>query len=161
MTQPATTTTLGFEIPAVIDLPYVQRVLETIYHLDGEAARYLYAKKVPDAAFNERLEATFGGPRLAEAKRIYGENTAEKFARYADPPGDPIVRAVEVVEATPSCLIVRADLDYRPQYKSPGPPEPQAVIQLRPADVLPLNPTRWGVVVAGVPPEGTDIRACD
>lgn len=138
----------------------MQRVLETIYHLDGEAARYLYAKKVPDAEFNERLEAIFGGPRLAEAKRVYGENTAQNFIRYADPPGDPIVRAVEVVQAIASCIIVRADLDYRPQYKSPGAPGPQAVIQLRRAVVKPMNPTAWGVIVAGTPDEGTDIRVC-
>jgi hypothetical protein len=161
VTQPATTTTLGFEIPAVIDLPYVQRVLETIYHLDGEAARYLYAKKVPDAQFNERLEAIFGGPRLAGAKRIYGENTAQDFVRYANPPGDPVVRAREVVQGTPRCLIVRANLDYGPQYKEFTPPEPEAVIQLRRADVLPLNPTGWGVVAAGAPPQGSEIRVCE
>lgn len=157
---PTTTTTAGFAVPAVIDLPYVQRVLETIYHLDGEATRYLYARKLPDAQFNERLEAIFGGQALTEAKRVLGENTAEGFAVFADPPGDAIVRAVDIVQATPRCMIIRADLDYGPQYKEPRPRQPQAIIQLAPAEVLPFNPTGWGIVGAGTPLPDQDLAKC-
>jgi hypothetical protein len=160
VTQPATTTTLGFEIPAVIDLPYVQRVLETIYHLDGEATRHAYAKKTVDAELYERLEAIFGGEALEESKRILGENAAEGFAVFANPPGDPKVRAVEVLQATTKCIVVRADLDFGPYYKDQRPPPTQSLIQLAPADVLPLNPTRWGILVAGQPRPGTNTRVC-
>lgn len=157
---PATTTTAGFEVPAVIDLPYVQRVLETIYHLDGEAARYAYAKKLVDAELYERLEAIFGGQTLDDAKRVLGENAAQGFARFANPPGDATVRVVDIVQATDRCLVIRADLDFGPQYNEVRPRQPQAVLQLRRAEVLPLNPTGWGVVVAGEPEAGTDIRVC-
>jgi len=36
---PTTTSASSFEVPAEVDVPYVQRVLKTIYHLDGEATR--------------------------------------------------------------------------------------------------------------------------
>jgi hypothetical protein len=160
VTQPATTTTLGFEVPAVIDVEYVQRVLETIYHLDGEATRRIYANKLPDADFNARLEAIYGDPMLSQAKRILGENAAEGFTRFANPPGDAVVRVVEVIQATPDCIVARANLDYRPQYNTPIAAEPQAVIQLARADVIAYNPTGWGVVVAGSPDPGTDVGIC-
>lgn len=159
--QPPTTSATSFEVPAVIDLPYVQRVLKTIYHLDGEAARHVYAKKVPDAELNERLEALFGGPRLAEAERVLGQNAADGFVRFANPPGDAEVRAVEIIQATGTCMIIRADLDYGPQYSESRPPEPQAIIQMTRADVLPFNPTGWGIVGAGVPvAKGQNLRTC-
>ncbi len=159
--QPTTTAAPSFEVPAVIDLPYVQRVLETIYHLDGEAVRHVYAKKVPDAELNERLEAIFGDPALAEAKRVLGENAAEGFVVFANPPGDAKVRAIEIIQATTKCMVIRADLDYGPQFKESRPPQPQAVIQLGRAEVLPLNPTGWGVVFAGQPEPGQNLRVCD
>ncbi|CAA9269444.1 MAG: hypothetical protein AVDCRST_MAG76-3300 [uncultured Acidimicrobiales bacterium] len=158
--QPTSTTQPSFEVPAVIDLPYVQRVLETIYHLDGEAARHVYSKKVPDAELNARLEAIFGDPALSEARRVLGENAADGFVRFANPPGDAKVRAVEIIQATPTCVIIRADLDYGPQFKEPRPRQPEATIQLGRADVLPLNPTGWGVAFAGVPDPGHDIKVC-
>ena len=160
LVQPATTSVTSFEVPAVIDLAYVQRVLETIYHLEGEAVRHVYAKKLPDAELNERLEAIFGGPRLAEAKQVLGRNAAEGFVQFANPPGDAQVRAVEIIQATASCMVVRADLEYGPQFKEPGPPQPQAVIQLGRAKVGTLNPTGWGVLFAGQPEEGQDLKVC-
>ncbi len=57
-------------------------------------------------------------------------------------------------------MVVRADLDDRPQFKKQVPPEPRAVIQLRRFEVLPFNPTGWGVVVAGDPDPGQDLKAC-
>lgn len=148
-------------MPAVIDLPYVQRVLEAIYHLDGEATRHVYATKAPDAESDERLEAIFGGPRLVSAKRVLQEDAANGFSTYADPPGDANVRAKEIIQATPTCMVVRADLDYGPQFREYRPPEPPAVIQLVTADILPYDPTGWGIVGAGAPVDpGANLRAC-
>jgi hypothetical protein len=156
------TTTLAdpFAVPAVIDLAYVQRVLEAIYHLDGELTRHIYAKKLPDAEFEARLRAIFAGEELAGSKRILQENAAEGFARFANPPGDPVVRATEIIQATPTCMVVRAELDFRPQYKNPGSKDPPAVIELRRFEVLPFNPTGWGVLFAGEPTAGLKLEVC-
>jgi len=155
------TSASSFAVPAVIDLAYVQRVLKTIYRLDGDASRRAYAMKAVDLEVVERLEAIFGGPRLTEAKRVLAENAVERFILFADPPGDAIVRAVEIIQATPTCMVIRADLEYGPLFKEPRPPQPQAIIQLRRADVLPFNPTGWGVVVAGDPAPGQDLKVCE
>lgn len=155
-----TTTTLGFEVPAVIDVPYVQRVVDEIYRLEGEAARYIYAKRLPDAEFNERLEAIFGEPELEESKSLYGQGAASGFVTFRSPPGDPRARVRAIVEATASCILVRADLDFRPLFTGTDRTQPGAVVQLSSADVLPLNPTGWGVVLAGVPLPDQEIKAC-
>ena len=160
LAEPTTTAPSSFAVPAVIDLPYVQRVLETIYHLDGEAVRHVYAKKVPDAELYERLEAIFGGEALAEAKRVLGENAAEGFVVFANPPGDAKVRAIEIIQATQSCMVIRADLEYSPQFRETRPPQPEVVIQLGRAEVLPLNPTGWGVLFAGQPDPGENVKVC-
>ncbi len=160
-TAATTTTTLSeFAVPAVIDLPYVQRVLEAIYHLDGEATRHAYATKAVDAEVDQRLEAIFGDPVLTNAKRALRESAAEGFSVFANPPGDAKVRAVEIIQATPTCIIVRANLDYGPQFKEYRPPRPEAIIQMARADILPYNPTGWGVTVAGEPRPGQNLRVC-
>ena len=155
-----TSTTLGFTTPAVIDVPYVQRVLDEIYRLDGEAARYIYAKRLPDAEFNARLEAIFGEPALGEAKSLYGQGAARGFDNFANPPGNPKIQVRSIVETTPSCILVRASLDFRPLFVGADRTQPDGVVQLSLADVLPLNPTGWGVVLAGTPLPGQELRAC-
>ena len=160
--EPTTTTTSAssFEVPAEVDRAYVQRVLETIYHLDGEATRRAYASKSIDLEVVARLRAIFAGSRLAKAKEVLAENAVEGFVRFADPPADAFVRVVELIQVTARCMVVRADLDYRPQFKGELSPEPQAVIQLRRFDVLPFNPTGWGVVVAGDHEPGQNLKVC-
>jgi len=154
----SSTVAAALAVPAVIDLPYVQKVLETIYHLDGEATRHAYANKAVDAESDARLDALFADPRLASAKRNLRDNV--EFQVLADPPGDATVRAVEIVQATATCMVIRAELDYGPQYKEFRPPQPQAVIQIERAPLSPLNPTGWGIIVAGAPKSGEDLNAC-
>jgi len=156
----SSTVAAAFAIPAVVDLPYVQRVLETIYHLEGEATRHAYAMRGPDAESDERLVAILGNPSLANTKKILRDNAADGFRVFADPPGDARVRAVEIIQAASTCMVIRADLDFGPQFKEYRPPQPQSVIQLERAEVLPYNPTGWGVVVAGAPNPGQDLRVC-
>ena len=156
----SSTVAAAFAVPAVIDLPYVQRVLETIYHLDGEATRLAYAKRAVDAEADERLEAIFGGEALAEARKVLRSNADSGFRRFANPPGDATVRAVQTIQATPTCMVIRADLDFGPQYSEFRPTDPPAVIQLKRADVLRFNPTGWGIVVAGEPDHGQNLEVC-
>lgn len=160
----ATPTSVGlgpsFQVPITVDLAYVQRLLDTIYHFDGEAARHAFVKRTPDAELDERLEAIFGEPALSDARRVISDNAIDGFAHFANPPGDPAVRVAEIVQVTPTCMIVRANVDDRPRFKDQRPAPAPSVLQLATADVLPLNPTGWGVAFAGVPDAGQDIRAC-
>ena len=157
----SSTVAAAFAVPAVIDLPYVQRVLEELYHLNGEAIRHAYANKAPDAESDERLEAIFGGPRLVSAKKVLRDLAENGYRVFANPPGDAKIRAKEIVQAVQTCLIIRADLDLGPQYSDPRPPQPQAIIQIEGSDVLPYNPTGWRIVGAGTPINaGEDLRTC-
>lgn len=158
--ESTTTTVAGFEVPAVVDVPYVQRVVDEIYRLEGEAARYIYARKLPDAEFNARIEAIFGEPALEETKKLYGRGAASGFDTFADPPGNPKVKVRSVVQATPSCILVRADLDFRPLFIGAERTEPNGVVLLSVAEVLPFNLTGWGVVAAGTIPPGEELKRC-
>jgi len=161
---PATTLAPGvappFQMPAVVDVAYVQRLLDAIYRLDGEATRRAFVTGAPDAEVDERLVAIFGDPALAEAKRVLTDQAADGFVRLANPPGDATVRVVEVLQATPACIVVRADLDRGPVFREPRPATARVVIRLARADVLAFNPTGWGVVSAGVPEPGQDVNLC-
>jgi len=161
---PASTVAPGvappFQMPAVVDVAYVQRLLDALYHLDGEATRRAFVSRAPDAEVDERLEAIFGDPALAEAKRELADQAADGFVRLANPPGDATVRVVEVLQAAPVCILVRADLDRGPVFRAPRPAPARVVIRLGRADVLALNPTGWGVVTAGVPEPGQDVNVC-
>lgn len=156
----SSTVAAAFVVPPVIDLHYVQRVLEAIYHLDGEATRHAYANKGPDAESDARLDAIFGGASLTSARDFLRSHSDDGFRRLVNPPGDPTVRAVEVIQATSTCIVVRAALDFGPQYSESVPAKPPAVIQMARADVLPYNPTGWGVVVAGEPDPRQDLKVC-
>jgi len=158
--ETTTTTTTANPWAAVVDLPYVQRVLKAIYSLEGEAVRYAYTHKIRDGEVDARLRAIFGGPALEEARRVLDNNIAEGLVQFADPPGNADVEAVEIVQATPTCMVIRADLDFSPFFKRPRPRPPPAFIQLSPGDILPINPTGWGVVVAGDPDPSTNVKVC-
>lgn len=155
-----TSTTLGFEVPATIDVPYVQRVLDENYRLDGEAARYLYAKRLPDPEFNERLEAIFGEPELEAAKSAFGREAAQGLTNLADPPGDPVVNVVAIVDSGPGCVVVRGGLSFKAMYKEIAPPSPEVLIQLLSGNVERFNPTPWGVVAAGPATSTTNTDVC-
>lgn len=160
-TVPATTSTsVGFETPSIVDAPYVQRVVDELFRLEGEAARYLYAKKQPDAEFNARLDAILGEPALATAKTFYGRGAAEGFTNFANPPGNPKAKVQTVLEATPECILVRASIDFRPLFIEADRTDPNGFIQLHLADLLPLNLTGWGIVGAGVPADPKEVPRC-
>ncbi len=161
-TEPATTTStsLGFDKPATIDVAYVQRVLDEIYRLEGDAARHLYANKVPDAEFNERLEAIFGDPELSDAKTSFGRDAAERLSNFTEPPGDPIVKVLSIVDSAPDCIVAQATLNFTALYKRTAPASPTVLIQLLAGSVEPLNPVPWGVVAAGPASPATDPKVC-
>lgn len=140
----------------MIDVAYVQRVVDEIFRLDGEAARYVHVKRVPDAEFNARLEAIFGDPALEEAKTLYGRGAADGFVSFANPPGDPQVKIKSIEQSTPTCILALADLDFRPLFVGADRLIRGGVVVLSSADRLPLNPTGWGVVAAGTPVPGKE-----
>jgi len=161
---PATTLAPGvappFQMPAVVDVAYVQRLLDAVYRLDGEATRRAFVTGAPDAEVDERLLAIFGDPALAEARQVLADQAADGFARLANPPGDATVRVLEVLEASRACIVVRADLDRGPVFREPRPAPARLVIRMARADALAFNPTGWGVVSAGVPEPDQDVNLC-
>lgn len=161
-TETSTTpsTSLGFDKPATVDVAYVQRVVDEIYRLEGDAARHLYANKVPDAEFNDRLEAIFGDPELSDAKTSFGRDAAQGLSNFAEPPGDPSVKVLSILDSTPDCIVVRATLNFTALYKRTAPASPTVLIQLLAGNAEPFNPVPWGVVAAGPPSSTTDPKVC-
>lgn len=153
--ETTTTTVSPFAVPDVIDIPYVQRVLEEIYRLDGEAVRHLYASKLPDKEFALRQEAIFGGQTLKESVRILSERATTELDAFASPPGNPTVKARELIQTSVRCMIVLADLSFSPFYRSSevGPSDPSYIYLFR-AEHSKYNSTGWGITRSGRPPAG-------
>ena len=77
-TSRATTTTTVVpvdQVPAVIDVAYVQRVIDALDHVMGDAVRALVAAKVPDREFYERLRAVYLDP---EFERVQADLRAKR-----------------------------------------------------------------------------------
>src|SRR5207244_4073688 len=74
-TAPATTSstlTPVDQVPAVITIEYVQRVMDALDKVEGDLTRKLYADKVPTPEWRNGLMAIFDGKAFDNAEASYG-----------------------------------------------------------------------------------------
>src|SRR5688500_3647961 len=62
------------QVPAVIDVAYVQRVIDALDHVMGDAVRALVAAKAPDREFYERLRAVYLDPEFERVQASFGRS---------------------------------------------------------------------------------------
>lgn len=152
---PATTTTTTplSVVPAVIDVPYVQRVMDVLDHLTGEAAREFVAQKGPTPKFEQLIEAVYSKSALEDVKTSFGRAAARSdLYPYRAVPGDPVASVSRVIATNPSCVVFGVDLDLGPLFVNPPPPGSlNSIIQLvgRPQAPGGPNPTPWVIDLSG------------
>lgn len=158
---PSTTALTGFEVPEVIDVAYVQRVVDEIYRLTGEAARYAYAIKASDDEFKARMNAIFQGTEFDAVTSAFSSGSPGGFSVFANPPGNPVISISSVVEGTRSCIIARANLDFRPLFIRTEKTPLDGIVQLlTTTQNSSYNPTGWTVVAAGTPALDNEMIGC-
>ena len=156
--SPSTSTTLTpvDQVPSVITVEYVQRVMDALDRVEGEATRMLYANKVPTPEWRARIMAIFDGKAFDTAEADYGRDAARGFDTYRSPPGDPTTRVNRIYDSAAGCIAFNAIRDYgsllatRPQQAAP---EALVFLRLKQADRDPngVNPTTWVITADGAP----------
>src|SRR5581483_9697737 len=75
----STTVTPVDQVPAVITVEYVQRVMDALDKVEGNLTRKLYADKLPSPEWRNGLMAIRSGPAFDTAEADYGRDAANSF----------------------------------------------------------------------------------
>src|SRR5437879_1300885 len=106
----APTTTVGVDqVPAVIDVAYVQRVMDALDQVLGDAIRALVAAREPNREFYDRLRAVYGDPEFARQEASYGREAANGLAIFRPSPGNPVTVVQRLIAAQRACLFAAVD----------------------------------------------------
>jgi len=139
----------------VIDIPYVQRVMDVLDHLTGEAAREFVAQKGPTPKFEQIIEAVYTGQALDDTKTAFGQAAARPdLSPFRADPGDPTTVVQTILASSRDCVVFRAESTDGPMLTRPPPPgSTDAIFRLnvlpKTADKSAINQTAWWIVIAG------------
>lgn len=158
-TAPSTTTTGPadpYAIPDTIDVAYVQRVIDKLDQVDGEATRIIVreGELVPAAA--DYLKAVYRGPELDAQLQLWLDDIGDGLDSYRRPPGDVTSAVERILHAAANCIAVATVRDFSATTANAMPPR-RTVLTLEPhasnQDPLRLNTTPWMVTKAVVDDE--------
>lgn len=153
---PTTALPERYDVPAVIDAAYVNRVLAALDALDGEVFRLYLRDRAISPRVSERIKALYGtGAGYDLSVR---ELEDEKDYRPAQEPGNRITTVTRLITATPTCIYAQVTRDFRPVMGTVT--GHVAWVGLRPisalADPGQYNPTPWMYVVDGFMPDRSE-----
>ncbi|HVM07331.1 MAG TPA: hypothetical protein VM345_02620 [Acidimicrobiales bacterium] len=147
---PATSTTTmaapadPYAIPETIDIAYVQRVIDKLYEIDGDATRIIAARQelVPEAA--RILQAIYLPDELNRQLKLWGDAVAQGLEPLKDPPGNIAATITQLIVTDKSCISFRAERDFRDVLDAPPAPRTNTIV-LKPKaqqqDPAHINPT--------------------
>jgi hypothetical protein len=152
--SPTTAVEQTYDVPAVIDAAYVNRVLAALDALDGDIFRIYLRDRAISPAVAERIRALYGGSAEKYDREVRSLED-EKDYRPAQEPGNRISKVTRLITATPACIYAQVERDFRPVM---GTVHGQVEwVGLQPISALANqgkhNPTPWMYVVNGFMPD--------
>jgi hypothetical protein len=164
--EPSTTTAPVVPVdlvPAVIDVAYIQRVIDALDHVEGDAVRELVRAGVPNRAFYERLRAVYLDPEFQRVQTSIGASAANGLQGVAEHPSDPVTRISRLITASAECIFVGVDRNFGPMFKEPPTAEERhtflALGRTKSAlDPAHHNPTAWMIGFDGRNLDGSEPR---
>jgi hypothetical protein len=113
-TSAVTSTTAGddFAVPATIDVAYVQRVIDELDRLDGEATRLIVESKelvLPAATY---ISAVYAPDELNVQLGLWADEVNDGLERYRRPPGAVVTTVERLVRSEQSCVIAEVRRDF-------------------------------------------------
>ncbi|MEA3077962.1 MAG: hypothetical protein QOF60_2870, partial [Actinomycetota bacterium] len=115
-----TTAVPSYDVPAVIDLAYVQRVVSAYDHALGDAIRVLVRDRSLSDEFLKYLVGLYTPAEFETQQRAWQEEVANgRIEKSADPVADPRTEVRRLVSDQSACVVVQVDRDYSPTLK-PG-----------------------------------------
>jgi hypothetical protein len=151
------------QVPDVITVEYVQRVINALDKALGDATRMLYANKVPTMEWRNRLMAIFDGKAFDLEEQAFGRDAAHEFEHFRNPPGDPSTTVLRVHDSSPTCIVMSVRRDFGPFFSTPVPPDQlhglMVLQQKQPTrDPGHVNGTTWAITVDGDAKPGADLE---
>jgi hypothetical protein len=157
--RPTATSVDVATVPATIDTAYVQKVMDALDQVLGDAIRDFAQNKGPTKRFNEVLTALYEGPEYDTVISLYGR-LATQFAVGNTPPvrgspGNPATRIESIVDSSPKCIVTDVNRSFETVFSAPAPAgSTSGVVQLtrlKPdRDPFHRNPTPWAITAEGV-----------
>jgi hypothetical protein len=151
----------AYAIPDVIDQAYVQRVVSAYDKVLGDAIRLLKREGQVTDDFRKHILAIYTAQEFEFQQQAWLETVAAgRLEETPERPGDPVTTVGPLVEATPTCIITRAEQDDSANYTGQSVESPQddylVLVRKRPdRDPLGLNPTPWVMSFDGFKEDNT------
>lgn len=157
----ATTTTAAADgIPAVIDEPYLNGVLESLNRVYGDITRKRLATGRVEPEDLIPLRAIYNEPEFTIQADVLVKTPALPPEEVRQPPGDRRMTVKRVVAAEKDCVALVVDYDFSALRTNP-PPVKDWYVVLRPtnvnADPDNLNPTPWSFAAES----STEVNPCN
>jgi hypothetical protein len=151
------------QVPAVIDVAYVQRVIDALDRIEGAAVRELVRAREPNREFYETIRAIYLDPQFDRVHASYGRSAAQEMVELRTDPGDPVTTIERLISATGDCIFATASRDFGPILKVPPTEERKKVylgFGLEKAELDPArrNPTAWMIGLDGTTSSGEEPR---
>lgn len=163
--EPATTTTSVVpvdQVPGVIDVAYVQRVIDALDQVEGDAVRALVAAKAPDGEFHDGIRAIYLDPQFDRVQASYGRSVAQGMVELRADPGDPVTSIDRLIKTTGDCVFAAVTRNFGALLKEPPTVHKPGYIgfglKQPERDPARRNPTAWMIGFDGTTASGKEPR---
>jgi hypothetical protein len=152
-----TTTTNPYAVPAVIDEPYVNKVLAGLDQAVGDVTRIVVSMETVPPEALDRLRALYVGEHRQIQFDLFASAVDEGLTNYRQPPGNRKTAVSELLAVSPACLFAKVARDYSEVAIEAGEGFSTQWVVLVPADGngKPYNPTGWVFVYDGLERDGS------
>lgn len=153
------TTAVSYDVPDVIDVAYVSRVMQALDHVYGDAVRHLARTRRVDEEFLKPLVAIHNPRIFGLVQDLWVKSQARDFGNLRAEPGDPVTRIDKLLRADRECVLVEGDRDVSGLFTRDDPTNHDRYVALTPLrpDRNPdgANPTPWTINFVGQQSDGS------
>ena len=149
-TEPATTTTTAasYDVPAVTDAAYVEKVIAALDHVLGDGIRLMVREGTLTVGFLDHIVAIYSEEQFERKQLLWATDLEEDLKRRPPVPGDPVTKVQRLVKAEPTCIVAAVDRSFAAtvigEEVRPTQQEYIALVPRKPGrDPRGLNPTPW------------------
>lgn len=157
---PPVSTTVDYSVPEVIDVAYVEKVMEALDHVYGDAIRILAREREITKDFLEHLAAIYTPSEFELVQDVWVKDVASGLEGLLPTPGDPVTTVVRMVRADSDCIVSAVTRSFAATREQTDPPSQQRFIALIPKpDTQPndsLNPTPLVLSFDGYKADGSE-----
>lgn len=156
----STTTTNPYAVPATIDAPYVNRVLDGLDGALGDILRLVFQARQMSTEAVDRVQVLYlnRDDQNLELQELQYQ-LRNGFSGFKDPPGNRKSTVTDLLAASPTCIFVRLSFDHSAVATKPNLESGSEWMGLTPADPARdpnhYNPTPWAIATEGVMSDGS------